>query len=97
MSGLAVESMRLDDGDEYKIEGDEITLGGGGITASPASGSSGPAGDVIGLPIRLGASQTWSIAGREGGSVGENGLLVDGGLSDRAILERTFSEYIDND
>jgi hypothetical protein len=81
MSGLAVESMRLDDGDEYKIEGDEITLGSGGITASPASESSGPAGDVIGLPIRLGASQTWSIAGREGGSVGENGLLVDGGLS----------------
>ncbi len=78
---VAVESLRVDDGDEYELEGDGITLGGGGLTASPASGTSGPAGDFIGLPIELGVSQTWSVAGRSGGGTGENGVFVEGGVT----------------
>jgi hypothetical protein len=81
VSGLAVESIRIDDGDEYEIGGDAITLGDGGIDAAPANGSSGPAGDIIGLPIHLSAPQTWSISGRQGGGVGENGVLVGGGVT----------------
>ncbi len=81
VSGLTPESIKIDNGDEYFLSGDEITLGGGGLTASPASESSGPAGDVLELPVRLGASQTWSIAGRSGGDLGENGAAVLGKLT----------------
>lgn len=73
VSGLDVESIGIDDGDEYELEGDAITLGGGGLTASPAGGTSGPSGDFLGLPIELDASQTWTVTGRSGGGVGENG------------------------
>lgn len=38
MSGLDVESIGIDDGDEYELTGDTITLGDGGLTASPAGG-----------------------------------------------------------
>src|ERR1700691_4526661 len=75
-SGLDVESIGIDDGDEYELKGDEITLGGGGLTASPAGGTSGPAGDLIDLPIELDAPQTWTVAGRSGGEVGENGVFI---------------------
>ncbi len=51
-------------------------LGSGGLTAAPAEGSSGPAGDLLALPFALSASQTWSIAGRSGGAFGENGAAV---------------------
>jgi hypothetical protein len=78
VSGLDVESIGIDDGDEYELEGDGITLGGGGLAAAPALGTSGPAGDFVGLPIELGASQTWGVAGRSGGGVGENGMFVEG-------------------
>jgi hypothetical protein len=76
LNGLHVESLAIDDGDEYLLEGHEITLGAGGLTAAPAAGSSGPAGDVLALPFALSASQTWSVAGREGGTFGENGAIV---------------------
>jgi hypothetical protein len=78
---LTVESLRMDDGDEYTIKGDEVTLGDGGLTASPADGTSGLAGDVLELPIRLSAAQAWNITGREGGTVGENGVFVGDGLT----------------
>lgn len=76
LSGLTSESLKIDDGDEYLLAGHEITLGGGGLTAAPAAGSSGPAGDLLALPFTLAASQTWSIAGRSGGGLGENGAAV---------------------
>lgn len=79
VSGLPVGSLRIDDGDEYWIEGEAITLGAGGLSASPASGSSGPAGDIFKLPIVLDAGQTWSIDGR--GNIAENGVLLGGGLT----------------
>jgi hypothetical protein len=47
---LDVESLRIDDGDEYELT-EEITLGVGGLSASPAAGTRGAAGDVIGLPV----------------------------------------------
>jgi hypothetical protein len=65
LSGLTAESIKLDNNAEYVLSGDELTLGAGGLTASPAS--SGSSGDVLKLPVKLGASQTWSIAGRSGG------------------------------
>jgi hypothetical protein len=76
VSGLSVESIKFDDGDEYVLGGEEITLGSGGLNASPASESSGGGGDSLELPIHLGAPQTWSIAGRSGGGLGENGVAL---------------------
>jgi hypothetical protein len=90
LSGLTAESIKLDDGDEYTLSGEEITLGGGGLTASPASGSNGPSGDVLELPIKLGASQTWSIAGRNEGGLGENGAAVFGKLTGSSSSALTF-------
>lgn len=90
LSGVTAESIKIDNGDEYALGGDGITLGGGGLTASPASGSSGPAGDFIDLPVQLSASQTWSIAGRNGGGLGENGALVGGRLTGSSTTGLTF-------
>jgi hypothetical protein len=90
LSGLTAESIEIDNGDEYFLGGNQITLGGGGLTASPASGSSGPAGDIIDLPVQLGASQTWSIAGRSSGELGENGALVLGRLTGSSSTALTF-------
>jgi hypothetical protein len=84
LAGMTVESMQIDDGDEYFIEGQGVTLGGGGLSASPASGSSGSAGDILVLPMSLGAPQTWSIAGRSGGAIGENGVLLAGNVTGSA-------------
>ncbi len=89
VSGLTAESIKIDDGNDYVLRGDEITLDGGGLAASPASGSSGSAGDVLDMPIKLGASQTWSIAGRNGG-VGENGTAVLGKLTGSNSSELTL-------
>jgi hypothetical protein len=79
LSGLTAESLSIDNSAKYVLSGDELTLGAGGLTASPAS--SGSSGDVLKLPIKLGASQTWSIAGRNGGGLGENGAAVLGSLT----------------
>jgi hypothetical protein len=84
VSGLRAESLTIDDGDEYFIGGDELTLGGGGLTAAPASGSSGPAGDILLMPFHLGASQTWSVAGRGDAQYGDANLLLAAGLTGSA-------------
>lgn len=81
LGGIVVESLKLDDGDGYELEGDALALGTGGLHAAPAAGSSGSAGDVIGTPLELGTAQTWSVAGREGGETGENGVLLTHGIS----------------
>jgi hypothetical protein len=78
---VAVESLSIDDGDEYELTGDEITLGSGGLAAFPGGGTSGPAGDFLGLPIELGASQAWTVLGRSGGAIGENGVFVEGDVT----------------
>ena len=79
--GLSAESIQIDDGDSYWIGGKELALGSGGITASPAGGASGPAGDFLAIPLRLTASQKWSVSDRSGGALEENGLLLDGDLT----------------
>jgi outer membrane biosynthesis protein TonB len=77
IGGLAVESLRLDDGDGYLLGGNEaVTLGSGGLTAAPAPGTTGFGGAFVTLPFRLGANQTWSVANRGGGAIGENGILL---------------------
>ncbi len=96
VSGLSTQALRLDNANDYVIAGDRISIGSGEPTASPASGPVGPAGDVIGVPLELSASQTWNVSGR--GSISEEaGLLlakdVEGagstleiGLSDEPVV-----------
>ncbi len=74
---LSAESLHIDDGDGYEILGEALTLGSGGLTASPASGSSGPALDLLELPFNLSATQTWSVSGRGNGAI--NGLDLEEG------------------
>ncbi len=81
IGGLTVNSMQLDDADDYLLAGEGIALGSGGLTAAPAAGASGFAGSFIEMPLRLSESQRWSIANRSGGEIGENGLLVGGELT----------------
>jgi hypothetical protein len=78
VSGLSAESIQLDDADDYLLAGEPITLGSGGLTATP--GASQEAGTFIETPLDLSATQTWHIAsgGRE---LGENGVLLAGGLT----------------
>jgi hypothetical protein len=101
LSGLKVESIALDNGDEYILRGDEIALGSGGLTAAPSNESSGPSGDGILLPIHLSAPQTWSVAGRSGGSLGENGAAIIGNLGgDDALTLEISNEavvYLENE
>lgn len=75
--GLSAESVQIDDGNNYVVKGEEVTLGGGGLTAAPGSGSSGQALDLIEIPLKLTASQTWSVSGRGTGPIGENGLFLE--------------------
>ncbi len=50
VSELSAEALRIDDGENYVIKGDELTLGSGGLTASPEGGVSG-ALDEIEAPL----------------------------------------------
>jgi hypothetical protein len=81
ISGLTVESMRLDDADDYLLAGEGMTLGSGGLTAAPPAGTSGFAGSFMVMPLELDASQKWSIANHNGGEIEENGLLLGGELT----------------
>lgn len=78
---VTAETLWIDDGDEYELEGEPLTIGEGGIVAAPAAGTSGPAGDIFEMPVRLGGPQTWRISGREGGVSGENGVAIGEGVS----------------
>jgi hypothetical protein len=78
VSGLSVESIHLDDADDYLLAGEPITLGSGGLTATPEA--SREAGSFLEMPLHLGATQTWHIASG-GDELGENGLLLAGGLT----------------
>jgi hypothetical protein len=61
-SGLSANAISIDDGVPYQIMGNGLTLGGGGIAAAPSASDTGSNAN-IGLPIILGAAQTWSITG----------------------------------
>lgn len=81
LAGLSAEALKLDDGDGYRIEGNALTLGSGGLAAAPASGSSGAALEELELPLALGAAQKWSITGRGGSADGQNGVDLYGELT----------------
>jgi flagellar biosynthesis GTPase FlhF len=80
LTGLSAESIQIDDGDGYLIGGETLALGGGGITASPASGANGP-GDLLLMPLELTTSQRWTISQRSDGALDENGLLLAGEIT----------------
>jgi hypothetical protein len=84
LSGLSVQELKLDDDDDYEITGEPITLGAGGISASPVAGRyelAGEFGPGLHMPIALGASQTWHIEGQSGAGVANSGVLLDGPLT----------------
>lgn len=92
LSGLAVESMQVDDGDTYEIWGNKVSLGSAGLTASPAVGSSGSAGDFVELPIELTAAQSWSVVNHTGGAIGEKGIFLLSEVTGAHPLTVTVSE-----
>jgi len=73
IAGLSVESIHLDDADDYLLAGEPITLGSGGLTATPEA--SHEAGAFLEMPLTLSASQNWSITSG-GGTLEENGLAI---------------------
>jgi hypothetical protein len=90
--GLSAETMQIDDGDGYDIYGEELALGKGGLSASPAAGTSGYAGAFIELPLHLSASQQWTVTDRTGGKIEENGLLLDEGLTGATNAQLTIEQ-----
>ena len=79
ISGLNTDSLHIDDGQAYELEGQKpLELGSNGIVAKPTGAKPGPARDVIELPLVLSASQVWSIDGLGGGASGEAGVLLEG-------------------
>jgi Bacterial Ig-like domain (group 3) len=77
---LSVESMRIDDGENYEIAGEPFTLERG-LSASPATATSKATLATISNPIDIDSTQIWSIAGLGPEHVGENALLLGGELS----------------
>jgi hypothetical protein len=92
VNGLSAQALRLDNANDYVIAGHQISIGSGGLTASPARGPVGPAGDVVAAPLKLNASQTWNLSGR--GSLSEEaGLLLAGDVAGAgSALEIRLSE-----
>ncbi len=79
-SELTVESLRIDDGKNYKISGEPFTLKGE-LSASPASPTSEATLATISDRIDIGSTQSWSIAGLGLEHIGESALLLSGELS----------------
>ena len=84
VGGLSAESVRIDDGEDYAIWGDELTLGGGGLSATPGAAASEPTGDVVEAPLHLSTSQTWSVEGRGDSEFAYSNLLLAGNLTGSA-------------
>jgi hypothetical protein len=76
ITGLNVESMQVEDSQTYVIEGEQITLGSGGLTAAPATNTTEQIGSIIAMPIALGAPQTWNIVGQSGDGAIDGNQLV---------------------
>ena len=79
IAGLSVNAISIDGGSPYVIAGNAITLGGGGVTASTTATCSPTCLGMpsLGLPLALGASQTWSIDG----NLGVGGLQLRGDVT----------------
>jgi hypothetical protein len=74
LSDLNAESIKVDNGGEYVLSGDEITLGSGGMTVEPEGTTSGFAS--VSMPIALGASQTWHLSGASRSEIAHNLFYV---------------------
>jgi hypothetical protein len=62
LTGLEAEALSIDDGVEYFISGNGISLGAGGLTAAPSANDCAEfCSPTIALPMTLAASQTWTI------------------------------------
>ena len=88
VSGLSIEALSIDDCEDYSIVGEKpvgetpITLGSGGLAASPTATTSKLTLSELDLPIALGAAQTWSIEGAGGiEHLLENDLYLGGELT----------------
>lgn len=66
VSGLHANALSIALGVSYTLEGDPLTLGAGGLSASTSSPTGANPFTYLKLPITLGASQTWSINGGPG-------------------------------
>jgi hypothetical protein len=93
LPGITVESLHIDDAEEYVIAGEALTLGSGGLSAAPHAETSELTLSALLTPIVLGASQTWHIAGFDATSpVGENQLYVGEGMTGDHELTVDLSE-----
>jgi hypothetical protein len=81
VSGLSAESVQIDDGEDYYIWGDQLTVGSGGISATPGAPSSEATGDIVEMPLHLNAPQTWSVEGRGDSEFAYSNLLLAGNLT----------------
>jgi hypothetical protein len=81
IGGLSAESLQIDDGEDYEIWGDELTLGSGGISATPGAAASEATGDIVEMPLHLGSSQAWSVVGRGDSAFAYSNLLLAGNLT----------------
>jgi Bacterial Ig-like domain (group 3)/Carboxypeptidase regulatory-like domain len=79
LTGLTVESLHIDDSENYKISGEPFTLERG-LSASPTAATSEATLATIANPIDIGVTEVWSIAGLGPEHAGENALLLDGEL-----------------
>jgi hypothetical protein len=91
--GLEVNELAIDDGAEYFLNGDAITLGAGGIDAFTSHQDNGLASATIAnIPISLGASQTWSVTGSSGfQSLDLDHVSTTGNSSDKLTIN--FVEF----
>jgi hypothetical protein len=97
LPGISAAAIAIDDGNHtgglgssagYDVTGNGITLGSGGIAAAPDPADVGFGGASISLPITLGASQTWTVAG---GALDQQ-LALSGSIAGAAsTLGITFS------
>jgi hypothetical protein len=63
---------------QYKIQGNDLTIGAGGITDNPGADR----GDVINAPLTLSAAQTWAVGKGPGSAY--NSLSLTGGITGSA-------------
>jgi Bacterial Ig-like domain (group 3) len=99
LAGVTAESMQIDDGEYYGIFGEPITLGAGGLSASPAATTSELTLAVVFTPLVLDSAQTWHIAGAGRNRIAENQLYlgepVTGGSGDKLNVEMSSGGALD--
>jgi hypothetical protein len=100
VSNLTAESMNIDDGEDYSIIGKPITLGAGGLFASPTTSTSTLTISELDLPIVLDASQAWNIGDQGAQNLFENDLYLEGSLTGSGALTVTLNDgpalYVEN-